>query len=103
MHAVPISSSSRKLSTMKAPVLFSAEVATGIFGHLVAAISGSMIYRESSCLLDSLGKTDFPQWLNIQERPHIVGGLASTPFDSEGYAHQMQILLKMGTARVAPY
>ncbi len=46
----------------------------------MAAISGSMIYRESSCLLDSLGKQIFPQWLNIQERPHIVGGLASTPF-----------------------
>ncbi|WP_220683251.1 metallopeptidase TldD-related protein [Pseudomonas aeruginosa] len=64
--------------------LKSVEVATGIFGHLVAAISGSMIYRESSCLLDSLGKQIFPQWLNIQEQPHLLGGLASTPFDSEG-------------------
>ena len=26
----------------------------------------------------------FPAWLQISERPHILRGLASTPFDSEG-------------------
>ena len=30
----------RKLSTMKAPVIFAREVATGLFGHLVGAIAG---------------------------------------------------------------
>ncbi|MDX7990611.1 metalloprotease PmbA [Xenorhabdus littoralis] len=74
----------RKLSTMKAPVIFSAEVATGLFGHLVGAISGSSIYRKSSFLLDSLGKQILPSWLTIKEQPHLLRGLASTPFDSEG-------------------
>ncbi|MEI8663702.1 metalloprotease PmbA, partial [Xenorhabdus bovienii] len=74
----------RKLPTMKAPVIFSAEVATGLFGHLVGAISGSSIYRKSSFLLDSLGKQILPSWLTIQEQPHLLRGLASTPFDSEG-------------------
>ncbi|XPE43429.1 hypothetical protein ACNKHV_26710 [Shigella flexneri] len=32
--------SPRKLSTMKAPVIFANEVATGLFGHLVGAIAG---------------------------------------------------------------
>lgn len=86
----------RKLPTMKAPVIFAADVATGIFGHLVAAISGSMIYRESSCLLDSLGKQIFPQWLNIQERPHLMRGLASTPFDSEGVRTTNAEIIKDG-------
>ncbi|CAA2929001.1 Metalloprotease PmbA [Arsenophonus endosymbiont of Bemisia tabaci Q2] len=69
---------------MKIPVIFAAEVATGLFGHLVGAISGTSIYRRSSFLLDSLGKQIFPSWLIIQEKPHLISGLASSPFDSEG-------------------
>ncbi|MEQ5126233.1 MULTISPECIES: metalloprotease PmbA [Providencia] len=76
--------SPRKLPTMKAPVIFASEVATGLFGHLVGAISGSSIYRKSSFLMDSLGKQILPSWLTINEQPHLMGGLASSPFDSEG-------------------
>lgn len=74
----------RKLLTMQAPVLFAAEVATGLLGHLVAAISGGSIYRKSTFLLDHLGKQILPEWLTITEHPHLLCGLASTPFDSEG-------------------
>lgn len=75
---------SRKLVTQEAPVMFAAEVATGLFGHLVAAISGGSIYRRSSFLLDQLGKQILPEWLTISEQPHLLKGLASTPFDDEG-------------------
>ena len=76
--------SPRKLSTMKAPVIFANEVATGLFGHLVGAIAGGAVYRKSTFLLDSLGKQILPDWLTIEEHPHLLKGLASTPFDSEG-------------------
>ena len=78
----------RKLPTMKAPVLFAPEVATGLFGHLVGAISGSSVYRKSTFLLDALGTQILPQWLTIEEKPHLLKGLASTPFDSEGVRTQ---------------
>ncbi len=74
----------RRLPTMQAPVLFAAEMATGLFGHLAAAINGSNVYRRSTFLLDNLGKQVLPAWLQIAERPHILRGLASAPFDSEG-------------------
>ncbi|AKH88040.1 metalloprotease PmbA [Edwardsiella tarda] len=74
----------RRLPTMQAPVMFAAEVATGLFGHLVGAISGSSVYRKSTFLLDSLGQQILPAWLTIEEQPHLLRGLASTPFDSEG-------------------
>ncbi|MEG0867610.1 MULTISPECIES: metalloprotease PmbA [Hafnia] len=74
----------RRLPTMEAPVMFAAEVATGLFGHLVGAISGSSVYRKSTFLLDSLGKQILPEWLTINEQPHLLKGMASTPFDSEG-------------------
>ncbi|NIG62353.1 MAG: metalloprotease PmbA [Serratia symbiotica] len=86
----------RKLSTMKSPVLFAAEVATGLFGHLVGAISGSSVYRKSTFLLDSLGQQILPDWLTIEEHPHLLKGLASTPFDSEGVLTQRRDIVKNG-------
>lgn len=88
--------SPRKLPTMKAPVIFAAEVATGLFGHLVGAISGSSIYRKSSFLMDSLGQQILPEWLTITEQPHLIGGLASTPFDSEGVRTSQRNIIDQG-------
>ncbi|WP_318517540.1 metalloprotease PmbA [Photobacterium leiognathi] len=76
----------QKLTTREAPVMFAADVATGLFGHLVMGISGANLYRKSSFLVDKLGEQIFPEWLDICERPHILRGMASTPFDSEGLA-----------------
>ncbi|AWK14052.1 metalloprotease PmbA [Candidatus Fukatsuia symbiotica] len=86
----------RKLLTMQAPVLFAAEVATGLLGHLVAAISGGSIYRKSTFLLDHLGKQILPEWLTITEHPHLLCGLASTPFDSEGVRTVKREIVKNG-------
>ncbi|UQY43688.1 metalloprotease PmbA [Mixta hanseatica] len=86
----------RKLPTMKAPVIFAPEVATGLFGHLVGAISGSSVYRKSTFLLDALGTQILPEWLTIEEKPHLLKGLASTPFDSEGVRTQDREIVKDG-------
>ncbi len=74
----------KKLPTGKVPVMFRADIANSIFGHFIAAISGGNLYRKSSFLMDSIGKQVFPEFLNISERPHILKGLASSTFDSEG-------------------
>ena len=88
--------SPRKLPTMKAPVLFAPEVATGLFGHLVGMISGSSVYRKSTFLLDALGQQILPSWLTIEEKPHLLKGLASTPFDSEGVRTEARDIVKDG-------
>jgi PmbA protein len=59
-------------------------MATSLFGHLVGAISGGSLYRKSSFLLDSLNTQLFPDWISITEDPHVMKGLASSPFDREG-------------------
>lgn len=83
----------RKMATQEAPVLFSKELSPGLFGHFVSAISGGSLYRNSSFLMDSLGTQLFPDWLNIQERPHLKRALASSAFDNEGVAtHDMDIV-----------
>jgi len=86
----------RKLSTMKAPVIFANEVATGLFGHLVGAIAGGAVYRKSTFLLDALGTQILPEWLTIEEHPHLLKGLASTPFDSEGVRTERRDIIKDG-------
>ena len=78
----------RKVKTCKVPVLFDREIAAGLFGHFISAISGGNLYRKSSFLLDQLGQQVLPSWLNITERPHILKGLASSPFDQEGVRTQ---------------
>ncbi len=88
--------SPRKLPTMEAPVMFAAEVATGLFGHLVGAISGGNVYRKSTFLLDKLGQQILPDWLTIEELPHLRKGLASTPFDSEGVRTAQRDIVKDG-------
>ena len=73
-----------KIKTQQTPVIFSPEMASGLFGHLVGAISGANIYKKSTFLLDSLATQIFPDWLTISEHPHLLKGIASSPFDQEG-------------------
>ncbi|WP_205597712.1 metalloprotease PmbA [Paraferrimonas sp. SM1919] len=86
----------RKLKTQSLPVIFDADVATGLLGHLVSAISGTSIYRKSSFLMDAVGTQIFPQWFNISERPHLKMGLASAAFDSEGVATKDREIIEAG-------
>lgn len=86
----------RKLDTCQLPVIFHAEIASSLFGHLVSGISGGSLYRKSSFLMDSLGKSIFPEFINISEQPHILKGLASSPFDSEGVATSNRDIIESG-------
>ncbi|MGL4859888.1 MAG: metalloprotease PmbA, partial [Enterobacteriaceae bacterium] len=86
----------RKLTTRQAPVLFAAEIAPGLFGHLVSAISGSNLYRKSSFLLDKLAHRVLPDWLTIREEPHLLKGLASAPFDGEGVRTEARDIVRDG-------
>jgi PmbA protein len=85
-----------KLSTRKAPVLFAPEVARGLIGHLVGAISGGAQYRRSSFLLDAAGQQIFPEAISLSERPHLRGALGSAPFDGEGVATRDRDLVVNG-------
>ena len=86
----------QKIATQQAPVIFLNDVATGLIGHLAAAISGGSLYRKSSFLLDHLGKQVLPDWFKISERPHLIGKLASTPFDSEGVRTLSREIIEQG-------
>ncbi len=79
---------SRKIKTIQTPVIYSAEVASGIIGHFLRGINGSLMYRDATFLLNSINTKIFPEFLSITESPHLVKGLGSAAFDSEGVATQ---------------
>jgi PmbA protein len=78
--------SARKIKTTKAPVLFIPELARGFIGHAIGAISGGAQYRRASFLLNAAGEKIFPDFMSIQERPHLPKAMASAAYDGEGVA-----------------
>lgn len=87
---------SRRLDTRKAPVLFAPEMARGLLGSFVGAIRGVSQYRRASFLLGAAGQAVLPAFMQLHERPHMKGALASAPFDSEGVATRERELVVDG-------
>jgi len=86
----------RSMATGSMPVLFAPEVARGLIGHLLSAVSGGALYRQASFLLDSVGQTLFPAWMQIDELPHLRRGLRSAAFDGDGVATRASALVRDG-------
>jgi PmbA protein len=86
----------RKLPTRRARVLFVPEIARGLMGHFLSAISGSSQYRQSSFLLNAAGTQVFPRGFSIAERPHIPKAVGSAAFDEEGVATRDRELVEDG-------
>jgi PmbA protein len=86
----------RRLSTRQSPVMFAPEIARGLIGHLIGAVSGGALYRRASFLLDHAGKQIMPSWLTIVERPHLLRGQGSGAFDAEGVATRDNVLVENG-------
>jgi len=86
----------RRLTTRKCPVAFAPDMARGLVGHFLGAIRGTSQYRKASFLLEAAGSQVFPEFVQMQERPHIRKGLASSPFDQEGAATRDRELVRNG-------
>ncbi|MBB5206948.1 metalloprotease PmbA [Chiayiivirga flava] len=78
--------SPREVRTGEYPVLFTAECARSLIGHLLGAVSGGALYRKASFLLDHVGKQVLPRGIDLVERPHLPRGHRSSAFDAEGVA-----------------
>ena len=87
----------RNAPTGDVPVLFSAEMARGLIGHLLGAVAGSAQYREASFLLGAVGERIFPDWFALRERPHLPRGFRSSAFDGDGVATVESSLITGGT------
>jgi PmbA protein len=86
----------QRLGTRRAAVLFSPQMARGLYGHFIGAIRGASQYRRASFLLDAAGEQVFPSFLQMQERPYLPRALASGAYDSEGVATRDRELVRDG-------
>jgi len=89
----------RSLSTRQCPVLYCAEMASGLLSSLCGAISGGSLYRKSSFLLDALDTQIFPEFVHIHEQPHLIGALGSASYDDEGVVTQTRDIVSDGILR----
>jgi PmbA protein len=74
----------RRLKTCQAPVVFQAEIARTLITCFLKAISGGLLYRKASFLLDCLHQPVFSPQVCMQSLPHLPKALGSAPFDTEG-------------------
>lgn len=89
----------RKLTTRNAKVLYPPHIARSLFGHFLGAISGGSQYRRSSFLLDGIGKKVFPEFISIEENPHIPKAFGSVPMDAEGVATYRRDVVSNGVVQ----
>ena len=75
-----------KVPTGSYPVLFSAQMAGSLAGHLIGAISGGALYRKASFLLDCLGTQVASEHLALVEQPLLPKAIGSAGFDGDGVA-----------------
>lgn len=86
----------RKCQTGEVPVLFAADVASGLLGHLFSAIGGNALYRKASYLLDRLGTQVMPEWVSIFEDPRLLGAIGSSAYDGDGLPTHRQTFIEHG-------
>lgn len=89
----------RRLPTMKAPVVYLAEEARSLLKVFASAIHGRHLYRKSTFLLDQLGKQIFPDFVHIQEQPHLHRALGSAPFDHDGVMTRDNVFIEGGVLK----
>jgi len=86
----------RPISTRVVPVIYPAELARGLFGHLVAAIRGTAQYRRATFLVGAAGTQVLSTLVDITEDPLIPRALGSAPFDGEGVVTKRRELVTAG-------
>ncbi|MFW5450631.1 MAG: metalloprotease PmbA [Methylophagaceae bacterium] len=86
----------RTMTTGSYPVIFAADVAPSLFGKFIGAIRGGALYRQSTFLLDHLGKQIFPDFIHIHEQPLLLKAIGSSAFDAEGVTTKARDIVSEG-------
>lgn len=90
---------SQSVPTGDYPVMFAAEIAGGLLGHFMAAISGGNLYRHSSFLEGCLDQALFPNWMMIHEVPQLLQGASSAPIDGDGLQTYNKAFVEQGVLK----
>lgn len=86
----------RKVPTCQVPVIFDAETARALVGHVFEAARGDAIYRSASFLASKLGQQVARASVTILDHGLRPGGFGSRPFDDEGIAPAVTPVINRG-------
>lgn len=88
-----------QIKSCRAPVVFEAQAAASLLGHLCAAVSGGAVYRGLTFLADGVGKPLFPGGIRIVDDPAHPQGLVRRPFDGEGLPTRRLTIVEDGVLK----
>jgi PmbA protein len=89
----------RSVATQQVPIIFSAEVARSIVGHIFEAANGSSIYHQSSFFSGKLGEQVADSLVTVIDDGTLAGGFGTAPFDGEGLPTRRTVIVERGILR----
>lgn len=89
----------RTVRTCEVPVVFDPDAARSILGLLAGCVVGSSIWRKASYLVDREGTRVASDLVTVVDDPLIVRAPGSRPFDGEGLASRLNVVVEEGMLR----
>jgi len=88
-----------KVETCEVPVVFDPDAARGLLGGFFGVTNGSAFYRKSSYLIGREGTEVASPLVTIVDDPFIKRGSGSRPFDADGLASRLNVIVDKGVLR----
>jgi PmbA protein len=89
----------KTVSTTEVPVVFDPDAARSILGLLAGCVMGSSIWRKSSYLVGKEGQRVASDLVTVVDDPFILRAPGSRPFDGEGLASRLNVVVEDGILR----
>lgn len=89
----------RIIPTQQVPIIFSNRLSGGLIGSFISAITGTQLYRKNTFLYEALGQSIFPEFMHIQEYPHLKNGQSSANYDGDGIPTHDNVFIERGVLK----
>lgn len=88
---------SRKITTIKAPVILDNSVASEFLGVFASSLSAESVQKGRSLLIDKTGQKVISSKIDLIDSGLILRRLGTRPFDDEGVPTSEKVLIREGT------
>ncbi len=89
----------KKVKTETLPIIIENRVVERIGGGLIDAMSGRAIQQKQSFLAEKKGQKIASDLLTLMDDPLLKRGLASKPFDGDGFAARKRVMIDAGVLK----
>ncbi|NLC06753.1 MAG: TldD/PmbA family protein [Syntrophomonadaceae bacterium] len=93
----------RKIGTCRVPVVLDPYVATSFLGVLAPALTAEAVQKGKSLFASRLGQSVGSEAITIIDDGTLANGIASSPFDGEGFPSSRTVLIDRGNLQTFLY